>query len=193
MLSWFHHLRNIGTSWAVFPTHKKSCKEIASCLMQSLRYWDANTEKTIIEIWVWTGNVTEQLLMALREIDMSVNVFGYEVNQKFYPHIANTLGSYENFTLIEWSAEYISTDFAPNTVHGVVSTAPLSMMWEIGDKILEQASEVLKPWWSFVIWQYRTKQNARIQEIIWPQKSSTISRAISIQPFVHITRFETTK
>ncbi len=135
------------------------CKKIGFGLGSSrwlarslVRYSGIPNQKnlTILELWAWYGNTTQEILRHKKNISSLTLV---EYRKECIEHLNALSGS--NTQVIHGDARDISQFLEKESVDIVISTLPLwSLNRRVVDEILSEVQSVLKKWGTFIQYQY---------------------------------------
>jgi len=168
------HIKNIWVTWAIKPGSDRATKKICEL---ARTYKNLSWTTHILELGPGTWNLTHPLMM----ID-DVRLSCFEILESFVDHLRAHYHEHKNIEIYHDGAENMMKHINPWSIDIVVSTIPMTFLWDDFKPVLESIHSVLKPWGVFISWQIRSQQNDAYKAHIW--KEIYFDRVWGIQPIL---------
>ncbi len=168
------HIKNVLITWAIMPASERASQRIGELAQQ---YSNLQWVTRILELGPGTGNLTHRLMK-----QDNVHITCFEVLESFVGHLRSHYHDYDNIEIHHDGAENMMNYLEPWALDVVVSTIPMTFLWDDFIPVLQHIHAVLKPWWVFISGQIRSQQNKFYAEHIWEE--IYLDRVWGLQPIL---------
>ncbi len=159
-----YYIKNMLKIWALVPLNDKACDYIWYMCKSYLLNID---HPKIIELWPWTGNITQKIIQALPHAE----IVSIEIDPKLANICKSKFQNVKNLKIIQDNALNIDDYINDWSVDIVISTIPFTFLGDDLTVLLKKISNKLVRWWHLIIWQISKRQNKVIKNYIGKMKS----------------------